>query len=101
MPALPPCGSVGSTTKAEPRLKRQQIQNKCGKSGGYGILPGFLWQGREAGAPGPRSGGRHSRSPVQETHGREGLDAEAMSVSYSLLQLLFMHLTVNAKGEVT
>lgn len=53
------------------------------------------------GARGAGFSSQHSHLPVQETHRRGGLDAEAMSVSYSLLQLLFMHLTVNAKGEVT
>lgn len=42
-------------------------------------------------------------SHTQETHRRGGLGAEAMSVSYSSLQLLLlsMHLIVNARGEVT
>lgn len=47
------------------------------------------------------TGATFQRSHTQETHWRGGLGAEAMSVSYSSLQLLLMHLIVNAEGEVT
>lgn len=37
---------------------------------------------------------------TDETHWRGGLGAEAMSVSYSSVQVSFMRLNINAKGEI-